>query len=90
MRPLAITLLLFACAPQPPADPPKPPAELPEACATAAQLPRPPRPPRTLPQLNAWSDRAALVANAAIRERDACARNYLRLREWIETTDAHR
>jgi hypothetical protein len=83
MRLLLTTLLLFACAKRPVPDPPKPPAELPEACATAAQLPRPPPGPRTLPQLNAWSDRAALVANAAIRERDECARAYRQLRDWV-------
>jgi hypothetical protein len=80
MRGLLLVLCVAACAP-PPLPPPAPSG----ACPQEAKLPYPPIPQqRSVPIIIAWANTAARVANAAIAERDVCAGNYARLRQWAD------
>lgn len=81
MRVLVLLLALTACADRlhwTAADPPPP-----GTCTRQAKLGKPPPPGRTLTQLTAWADHAAMVANAAIDERDLCVGSYDRLLAWV-------
>jgi hypothetical protein len=97
MRVLLFSFLMFfalgaGCArnPPPPPDPLVLPAGLPDACKTTARLPRPPPAPRSIPDLTRWAGTAALVANAAIAERDRCAMAYQQLMQAVVAAIAAR
>ena len=79
MKALFVLTLLAACS-QAPLLPPQEVSGLPPYCKAEAHLPKPPGADRSITQLVGYARTAATVANAAVKERDACALDYQRMR----------
>jgi len=82
MRVIALAFVLAGCAAAP-APPQILEPDMPRFCPAQAALPKPPPADRSILQLLAWARTAAMVANAAIKERDRCALEYQRLRAAV-------
>lgn len=86
--PIPLSIIPILCATcQPPPPEPIPISFLPPFCETKARLARPPGNDRSISEVLTWAKRAANTANQAIAERDACAINYLQLRNACAVRD---